>query len=46
MNDIIVVLLIVAVCAAAIAKIVIDKKNGRACSGCPHAKNSKCNCKK
>lgn len=46
MGNIILVLVISAIIIAAIAKIVIEKKKGAKCIGCPHAysNNGKCNC--
>ncbi len=37
MDNIIVVLIILAIVAAAIAKIVIEKRKGSKCIGCPHS---------
>jgi len=44
MNDIILVLVILAVAGAAIAKIVIDKKKGVKCIGCPDGGSGKSGC--
>lgn len=41
MSNIVVSLIIVAILGAAIAKIVIEKKRGTKCMGCPHSK--RCN---
>jgi hypothetical protein len=38
LGNIIVFSILAAMIAGAIAKIVIDKKNGVKCSGCPHSK--------
>ena len=35
LGNIIVVMIIVAIATGAIAKIIIDKRNGVQCSGCP-----------
>jgi hypothetical protein len=47
MKDIIVVLVILAIAGAAIAKIIIEKKKGVKCIGCPYSGtgSSKCSCK-
>jgi len=37
MGNAIVILVILAIVAGASAKIIIDKKNGVKCAGCPHA---------
>jgi len=46
MGNIIVILIILAIVAVAIAKIVIEKRKGAKCIGCPHggASNSRCSC--
>lgn len=51
MENLIVILIIVTIIVAASSKIIIDKRNGVKCSGCPHApkgnlkhsQNCKCN---
>lgn len=47
MGDIIVLVIIAAIVIAAIAKIVIEKRNGAKCIGCPHGKAGSrgCSCK-
>jgi len=47
MANIIVILIILAIIAGAIAKIVVEKRKGAKCIGCPHGKsgNSNCCCK-
>ncbi|MDF2545150.1 MAG: hypothetical protein K0R93_48 [Anaerosolibacter sp.] len=44
MSNIIVILVILAIVGAAIAKIVIEKKKGAKCIGCPSGGTSKSNC--
>ena len=46
MADIIVIITILAIVAAAIAKIVIEKRKGNKCIGCPHGQTggSRCDC--
>jgi hypothetical protein len=44
MSNIIVILVILAIVCAAIAKIVVEKKKGVKCIGCPHGGTSKSNC--
>jgi len=44
MSNIIVILVIVAIIGAAIAKIIIEKKKGVKCIGCPSGGTSKNNC--
>jgi hypothetical protein len=44
MSNIIVILVILAIVCAAITKIVIEKKNGARCIGCPSSGKSNCNC--
>lgn len=46
MSDVIVIAIILAVIAAAIIKIRIEKKKGTKCIGCPYSgsKDIKCNC--
>lgn len=44
MADIIVILVILAIVGAAIAKIISEKKKGVKCIGCPHSGSSKSNC--
>lgn len=38
LENIIVFLIVAAIIAGAVAKIVIDRRNGVKCSGCPHSK--------
>jgi hypothetical protein len=38
LENIIVFSIVVAMVVGALAKIVVDKKNGVKCSGCPHSK--------
>ena len=48
MVDIIVGIIIVAILSLSIRKIIIEKKNGAKCIGCPHGgstKDSNCGCK-
>lgn len=46
MNNIIVMIIILAIITGAIAKIIIEKRKGVKCVGCPHSKatDSSCNC--
>lgn len=44
MSNIIVILVILAIVFAAIAKIIIEKKKGVKCIGCPSGGTSKTNC--
>lgn len=44
MTNIIVILIILAIIGAAIAKIIIEKKKGVKCIGCPSGGTSKSNC--
>lgn len=44
MSDIIVILVILAIVGAAIAKIISEKKKGVKCIGCPHSGSSKSKC--
>jgi hypothetical protein len=46
MSNVIVGLIIFAIIGASITKIIIEKRKGTKCIGCPysHSKNSKCNC--
>ncbi|HOV27609.1 MAG TPA: FeoB-associated Cys-rich membrane protein [Pseudobacteroides sp.] len=45
MGNVIVILIILAIVAVAIAKIVIEKKRGAKCIGCPHGRgSSSCSC--
>jgi hypothetical protein len=44
MSDIIVILVILVIVCAAITKIVIEKKNGARCIGCPSGGKNKSNC--
>lgn len=37
MGNLIVILIILIIITAAVSKVIIDKKNGVKCSGCPHA---------
>jgi len=42
MGNIIVTVIILAIVAAAIAKIVSEKKKGAKCIGCPYSKEGSC----
>ncbi|MTI47158.1 FeoB-associated Cys-rich membrane protein [Sporosalibacterium faouarense] len=46
MSNIIVILVILAIVGIAIRKIVVEKRNGAKCIGCPAGKTGKsdCNC--
>lgn len=44
MVDFIVILIILAIVGAAITKIVIEKKKGVKCIGCPYSGTGKSNC--
>lgn len=44
MENIIVILVILAIVGASIAKIIVEKKKGVKCIGCPHSGTSKSNC--
>lgn len=44
MTDIIIILVLVAIVGAAITKIVIEKKRGAKCIGCPSSGKSSCGC--
>lgn len=44
MVDIIIILVIVAIVCAAIGKIIIEKKKGVKCIGCPSSGKNKSNC--
>jgi hypothetical protein len=46
LTDLIIVLIIAAVIVGAITKLVIDKKKGVRCSGCPYSElsNQSCSC--
>lgn len=44
MKDIIVIMIIAAIVCAAIAKIVIEKKKGVKCIGCPYSGANQNNC--
>lgn len=44
MANIIVILVILAIVCAAISKIIIEKKRGAKCIGCPSGGTSKSNC--
>lgn len=44
MTNIIVIIIILAIITGAIAKIVVEKRNGAKCIGCPHGKSSGSNC--
>jgi hypothetical protein len=47
MANIIVILIILAIITGAITKVIIEKRNGAKCIGCPHGKSdgSSCGCK-
>jgi hypothetical protein len=44
MADIIVIIIILAIIAGAITKVVIEKRSGNKCIGCPHGKSGSRNC--
>lgn len=44
MSDIIVILVILAIVCASITKIIIEKKRGAKCIGCPSSGSKKNNC--
>lgn len=46
MSNVIVALIIFAIIGASTAKIIIEKRKGVKCIGCPysHSKDGKCNC--
>lgn len=44
MANIIVTLVLLTIISAAIAKIIVEKKKGAKCIGCPYSENSKSNC--
>lgn len=45
MGNIVVVIIILGIVAAAIAKVVIEKRKGAKCIGCPYSKSSgSCSC--
>jgi hypothetical protein len=44
MTNIIVILVILAIVCAAIAKIIVEKKKGVKCIGCPSSGKSNCGC--
>ncbi len=46
MSNIIVTIIILAIVTGAITKVVIEKRNGNKCIGCPHGKScgSSCSC--
>jgi len=47
MGNVIVLFIILAIVSAAIIKIVVDKRKGAKCIGCPYSKASNgCHCKK
>jgi hypothetical protein len=48
MGNLVVVLIILAIVAGAIGKIVVEKRSGAKCIGCPHGKSTdgSCCCKK
>lgn len=45
MSNVIVILVILAIVCAAVAKIIIEKKKGVKCIGCPSGGKSNCACK-
>lgn len=47
MANIILLIIIIVIIAGAITKVVIEKRSGNKCIGCPHGKSggSNCNCK-
>ncbi len=44
MGDIILTLIILAIVGVAVAKIIIEKKKGAKCIGCPSGRTCKSNC--
>lgn len=44
MDNIIVTIIILAIIAGAITKVVIEKRSGNKCIGCPHGKSVGRNC--
>lgn len=44
MANIIVIIIILAIIASAITKVVIEKRSGNKCIGCPHGKSGGSNC--
>jgi hypothetical protein len=46
MGNIIVIFIILAIITGAITKVIIEKRNGAKCIGCPHGKSggSSCGC--
>ncbi|MFV0344322.1 MAG: FeoB-associated Cys-rich membrane protein [Anaerocolumna sp.] len=44
MVDIIIALIIIAIVGASITKIIIEKKKGAKCIGCPSSGKSSCGC--
>lgn len=44
MSNIIVTIVILGIVCAAIAKIIIEKRKGAKCVGCPYSEGSKSNC--
>jgi len=45
MANIIVIVIILAIAAGAIAKIVTEKRKGARCIGCSYSKSDSCSCK-
>lgn len=45
MKNLILILIVAAIVAAALVFIIREKKKGRKCIGCPHAKNCAGGCK-
>lgn len=44
MANIILLIIIIVIIAGAITKVVIEKRSGNKCIGCPHGKSSGSNC--
>lgn len=44
MANIVLTIIIFAIIASAITKVVIEKRNGNKCIGCPHGKSCGSNC--
>ena len=44
MTNLIVIIIILAIIIAAIVKIVVEKRKGSKCVGCPHGKAGKSSC--
>lgn len=44
MANVIVAVILLGIISAAIAKVIIEKKRGNKCIGCPHGGKSSCHC--